>query len=155
MAAPLEIVRKDYCEIFDEVLCFWEKYADEYRGLLDNYYEALAKRKPIKIKDKPINPIKKSALKDFPEIALFYISNEDEAIEYLLNLTSEKLILVYLQIYEFINSKLYEDLKGKTFDWKHQVMMNKAKKSKYAMSPEACRGGKKASHHRLDSDFNY
>lgn len=146
-----------YCELFDEVLFLWEKYAEEYCSLLENYYEALAERRHSRISNKPINPIKKSELNKFPVISLLCMSNEKEAIEYLLNLTESRLITVRSQILNFFveDGKLYEDLKAKTFDWRHQVRMKKARKSLYAMSPEACRGGKRDSHHRLESDFNY
>lgn len=157
MAAHLEVERKDYGEIFDEVLSLWEKYEEEYCSLLENYYEALAERRHYKIPNKPIDPIKRSELKKFPVITLLCISDENEVIEYMLNLTEDRLILTRAQILTFFveKPKLYEDLKAKTFDWRHQVRMKKVKKSLYAMSPEACRGGKRDSHHRLESDFNY
>ena len=142
-----------YREIFDDTLCLWDKYAESYRNVLENYYEALEAKKANKIK--PLRPIKKSELDAFPVITLFCIENEDEAIEYLLHLTESRLLCVRNQMYSFITSKLYNDLRVKASDFRHEVRMKKVRKSLYAMSPEACGCGKRDSHHKIESDFNY
>ena len=149
MAAHLELKRMDYGEIFDDTLALWEKYAVEYRNLLPDYNEALNKRRAIRT-NKPLDKIKNSELRKFPRIDFLNIVNEDEAIEYLLNLTESELVLLRSSILDFfvVNCKLYEDLKAKTFDYRHQVTMKKAKKSLYAVNPEACGCGRKCSNHR-------
>lgn len=149
MAAHLEVERMDYCEIFDETLALWEKYAVEYRSLLPNYYAALEKRRAANISG-PLNKIKESELKKFPKIELLDIENEDDAIEYLLNLTESNLVLVRSNILDFfvVDGKLYKDLKVKTFDYLHKVRMKKARKSIYAINPDSCGCGRKCSSHK-------
>ena len=154
MAAHSKINSKEYNDIFDETLALWSRYASEYCSLLKNYYDALNEIKDANI-TKTYSKIKKTDLDKFPEITLLRFKNKDEAIEYLLNLTMDSLVSVRFQILDFfeINTKLYEDLKAKTFDYRHQVRMKKAYKSSYAVNPDACGCGRKYHNHvKPDSD---
>ena len=154
MAAHSKINSKEYNDIFDETLALWSKYASEYCSLLKNYYDALNKRKAANVK-KTYSKIKKTDLDEFPEIALLRFKNKDEAIEYMLNLTMGSLVSVRFQILNFfeIDTKLYKDLKAKTFDYRHQASYKTAYKSSYAVNPDACGCGKKYHNHvKPDSD---
>ena len=151
--AALSKSKNRYRELFDEVLCLWDKYSESYCSVLEEYYEALEAKKANNIR--PLYAINKTELDAFPVITLFCIESEDEAIEYLLHLTEDKLLYVRNQMYNFITSKLYNDLRVKASDFRREVRMKKVRKSLYAISPEACGCGKRESHHRLESEFNY
>lgn len=145
--------KNQYRELFDETLCLWDKYSESYCCVLEEYYEALEAKRANKIR--PLYAIRKTELDTFPVITIFCIQDEDEVIEYLLHLTEDRLLRVRNQMYSFITSKLYNDLRVKASDFRREVRMKKVRKSMYAMSPEACGCGKRDSHHRVESDFNY
>ena len=137
--------RNKYRELFDETFKLWEKYSEEYCSMLEKYYDALEKKRRAQIT--PLRKIREAELHAFPVITIFCIQDEYEAIEYLLNLSEDKLRFVRKQMKDFIDSKLYKDLKAKTFDFEHAVKMKKYGKKFYAISAESCGAGRRHGKH--------
>ena len=132
-----------YCRMFERTLNLWEKYNEEYRTILKDYERLLAKKRELNIK--PLNKIKESSLREFPIINFLYIDNESKAEEYLLNLTERRLCELMGDIDLYVDSKLRRDLRAKIFDYRYEIRNRFIPKSQYAMSPEACGRGRKAS----------
>ena len=150
MVAPK---KNSYSDLFDETLGLWELYAKKYCSLLEDYYDALEAKNTNWIRGEKYRVIKKTELYSFPVITLFCIEDEDDAIEYMLNLPEDRLKFVNKQIYKFLDSKLYKDLQAKTFDFNHAVRMKKAGRSLYSVSPDSCGSGKHHSKH-LGPDYD-
>lgn len=129
-----------YGEIFDDTLKLWEKYSKEYREIVPEYQRLLEEKRKKNIL--PLNPIKRTAIGDFPNITLLRISDEEEAIEYMLNVREEYLRDVRRKILSYIGSKLRADLIAKIGDYRYQIRRHDTPKTALAMSAEACGNGR-------------
>ena len=72
--------------------------------------------------------------------------------EYLLSLNPSQLVDVMSDVDLYVDSKIRRDLLARIFDYKYVIRTKDARKSKYAMSPEACGSGRRDSHHRIGQD---
>lgn len=128
-----------YNKVFDETLALWKTYATEYREIVPEYKRLLAEKRRKSIS--PLSPIKRTDLEDFPTISLFKIGDEDEALEFMLNLQESTLRYVRRQILSYVGSKLRADLIAKISDYRCQIRRHDAPNSGF-IAPESCGSGK-------------
>ena len=134
-----------YCQLFERTMELWKVYGEEYRGILKKYDTLLAKKRELNIK--PLDIVAKSALKEFPIINFLYLNKVELAEEYLLRLTERELVELMADIDLYIDSKLRRDLLARITDYTHQIRIKECGRSLYAMDPDACGRGRRASNH--------
>lgn len=142
--------KNHYAKIFEETMNLWGKYGEEYRTILKEYHTLLEEKRRLNIR--PLNKIKESAIREFPVISLLYFDDYRSAEEYLLSLTSLQLMEVMTDVVLYSDSKLRRDLLAHNFDYRYEIRTRNVRKSKYAMSPDACGSGRRDSHHRISQD---
>lgn len=139
-----------YSKIFERTMNLWERYGEEYRTILKDYYNLLEEKRRLNIR--PLDKIKESTIREFPVISFLYFDDYRSAEEYLLSLTPSQLVEVMTDVDLYADSKVRRDLLTRIFDYKYVIRTKDARKSKYAMSPEACGSGRRDSHHRIGQD---
>lgn len=128
-----------YNKVFDETLSLWRTYAIEYREIIPEYKRLLAEKRDKGIM--PLNPLKRTALAEFPVITLFKIDDEDEALEFMLNLQEKTLRNIRRQILAYVSGKLRADLLARIADYRCQIRRHDTVSTGF-MAPESCGCGR-------------
>ncbi len=138
-------------ELINEANILWKKYGSEYRILLDNYnYLLELKRALIKsgqMRKVRLDAIRKGYLKEYPIIEFLDYTSESEAMHYINMLDSREIYYIIVAIEDFAESALTQTLKAKVYDFNHQIQNRDARRSIYALDPDACKSRGKHSHH--------
>ena len=137
-------------ELIDRANALWKKYGSEYRVLLDNYYYLLGLKRSLirsgQMKKMPLEPIKKSSLKEYPVIELLDCRLESEAMSYIKLLANSEIARIIHEIEEFADSPLTRTLRAKIYDYNYQIQHKDVRKSIYGVDPNACSGKGRHSH---------
>ena len=137
-------------ELIDRANFLWKRYGSEYRVLVDNYnYLLELKRALIKsgqMKKMPLEPIKISALREYPEIGFLDYRLESEAMHFIELLDNAEIAHIIKEIEDYADSPLTRTLRAKIYDFNHQIQHRDVKRSIYGISPEACSGKGRHSH---------
>lgn len=92
----------------------WQERGECYRKMLPTYFELLEQKRQARPKMR-LDSIPKARLKEFPEIPLLRIENEDFAIYYIASKNDEEIRYITNQIlnlkFDYTYSTLYERIK--------------------------------------------
>ena len=115
-------------------MVLWNRYGTEYRTLIPKYEELLQEKRLNGIK--PLRPINKGDLKEFPIIDFLSIEEEEEAKEYLLELEDKNLISLLNEIDRFLDSHIRRLLRTTICNFKQQIRLSKSQKTPLALDPD-------------------
>ena len=133
-------------ELLEQALNDWRTYSKKYRELIPTYHEMYAQRRVIK-KTVPgfsglkLNHITKEVLNDLVEIPFFEIENEEEAREYLNELTLSELKWLLVVIKMAIESRSYKTITVRLCEYRHFLSTYKSPKSQLGFDPNYCKQG--------------
>ena len=105
-----------YSKIFERTMNLWERYGEEYRTILKDYYNLLEEKRRLNIR--PLDKIKESTIREFPVISFLYFDDYRSAEEYLLSLNPSQLVDVMTDVDLYADSKVRRDLLARIFDYK-------------------------------------
>lgn len=127
-----------YVQLFDRAIELWRKHGEEYRTLLNEYEDLLLQKRMLGIS--PLNKIKNSILKEYPEIPFLEITDEEEAEDFLLNTEERDLVDIVIAINLFVGSHVYISLKAHLIDYRYEIRNHNRPKFVFGVDPDRCHG---------------
>ena len=138
-------------DLIAEAMVLWKKFGSEYRVLLDNYYYLLGLKRALietgQMRKISLEPIKKSSLKEYPVIKFLDYCSESDAMHHIKLLDNGNIFCIIREIEEFDKSALTQTLRAKVYDFNHQIQNRDARRSIYALDPDACKSRGRHSHY--------
>ncbi len=123
-------------QLIEEIMKKWSVYGLEHRTILQKYQELHEYRKVHNIS--PRTRLRKHLLATFPDIKFLDIETKKKAEEYLSNLSVVDMKGLLSEINCYINSPIRRELKGRIFDYEHDMKRRGQKNSLLGMLPEDC-----------------
>ncbi|MBR3236294.1 hypothetical protein IKF92_01245 [Candidatus Saccharibacteria bacterium] len=111
-------------ELADRLLVLWQTNHESYETLIPTYeslVEKLRTQNSGRRKRFPLLKIKKTDLKEYPDILLLKIHRESDATRYLLGLEQGEMIELINMIQDFLESYIYKTLINKIAEYKYQL----------------------------------
>lgn len=126
-----------YEKLFDRAMKLYQEHSEKYNTLVREYEDLLLEKRILHIT--PLNKIKGSALKEWPEIP-FLAVDESEAEEFLLGLTEGELVEVVVAIDLFQDSYIYRALQARILDYKYEIRNHNRPRTPFGVDPDRCCG---------------
>lgn len=116
-----------YNDLVDKALRLWRQYSEIYQTLPSLYAAKLKEAQAI-AKNESLAPLKNRDLKAYPDIEFLKKTSEEEAEDYLMDLTEGSLILLIEEIESMPKTNAgYKGMKSKISDYDFIIKKKKKK----------------------------
>ena len=124
-----------YQMLFERAMKLWRERGEDYRTMLREYEDLLFQKRILGIS--PLNKVKATVLKEWPEIPFLDTLAEEDATEFLLNLPESEITGVVIAIDLWVDSYVYNTVKAHIYDYRYEVRHHGEHKNPFGIDPDS------------------
>lgn len=127
--------KNKYTEALENAMKQWYLHSATFRTTDKEYDDLLEKLKKLQKKHPniAIHPMKPNERKQYPKCEFLRIKTEEEAFEYLQDLTPKEINQLATDVGELVENRIYVTMKDRVIDFKTQIrLINEPKRCLYS-----------------------